>query len=195
MIGVEKFSTCDPSYYQWTQKLFIHFLKNKLAYRKKVPVNWCPELRTTLANEEVIDGKSERGGHPVVQKKINQWILKITAYAEKLLKDLDGIDWPHRTKEGQKNWIGKSYGLEIYFPLKNSDKNYPFLQHALILFLARLLWFYPLNIPLLNQNFQKIKNILKSKSIKKNAFQGVLWINKKIQPALESFQEAMLFTP
>ena len=116
-------STCTPSYYKWTQKLFLILFKNKLAYRKKTPVNWCPALRTTLANEEVIEGKSERGGHPVVQKKINQWILKITAYAEELLKDLDEINWPRRTKEGQKNWIGKSYGLELNFSIKNTHTN------------------------------------------------------------------------
>ena len=114
--------TCDPSYYKWTQKIFLLLFKKGLAYRKKAPVNWCPALRTTLANEEVAGGKSERGGHPVVQKHIQQWILKITAYADRLLNDLKDVDWPQRTVEGQKNWIGKSHGLLMDFPVKNSDK-------------------------------------------------------------------------
>jgi len=114
--------TCDPGYYKWTQKIFLLLFKKGLAYRKKAPVNWCPALRTTLANEEVVNGKSERGGHPVVQKYIQQWILKITAYADRLLNDLKDIDWPQRTAEGQKNWIGKSHGLFMEFPIKNSNK-------------------------------------------------------------------------
>ena len=114
--------TCEPEYYKWTQKIFLLLFQKDLAYRKKAPVNWCPALRTTLANEEVVGGKSERGGHLVVQKYIQQWILKITAYAERLLNDLQDVDWPHRTVEGQKNWIGKSHGLFMDFPIKNSNK-------------------------------------------------------------------------
>ena len=114
--------TCDPGYYKWTQKIFLLLFKKGLAYRKEAPVNWCPALRTTLANEEVVNGKSERGGHPVVPKYIQQWILKITAYADRLLNDLKDIDWPQRTVEGQKNWIGKSHGLFMQFPVKNSNK-------------------------------------------------------------------------
>ena len=114
--------TCDPSYYKWTQKIFLLFFKKNLAYRKKAPVNWCPALRTTLANEEVVDGKSERGGHPVVQQYIKQWILKITDYAEKLLEDLKDINWSQRTKEGQKNWIGRSEGLCTEFSIENSKE-------------------------------------------------------------------------
>ena len=114
--------TCEPEYYKWTQKIFLLLFQKGLAYRKKAPVNWCPALRTTLANEEVVGGKSERGGHLVVQKYIQQWILKITAYAERLLNDLQDVDWPHRTVEGQKNWIGKSHGLFMDFPIKNSNK-------------------------------------------------------------------------
>ena len=112
--------TCEPGYYKWTQKIFLLLFKKGLAYRKKAPVNWCPALRTTLANEEVVGGKSERGDYPVVQKYIQQWILKITAYADRLLNDLKDVDWPHRTVEGQKNWIGKSHGLFMDFPIKNS---------------------------------------------------------------------------
>ena len=115
-------STCDPSYYKWTQYIFKILLKRGLAYQTEMPVNWCPALRTVLANEEVIDGKSERGGHEVVRKPMKQWMLKITAYAERLLKDLDEVDWPERTKTAQKNWIGKSVGAEIWFPVLNPSK-------------------------------------------------------------------------
>lgn len=108
-------STCEPNYYKWTQFIFGKLFEKGLAYQKEVPVNWCPALRTVLANEEVIDGKSERGGHPVVRKPMKQWMLKITNYAERLLEGLDRIDWPERTKEGQRNWIGKSQGAEIQF--------------------------------------------------------------------------------
>ena len=92
-------STCDPNFYKWTQFIFMELFKRGLAYQKEVPVNWCPELRTVLANEEVVDGKSERGGHPVVRLPMKQWMLKITDYAERLLADLDTIDWPERTKD------------------------------------------------------------------------------------------------
>lgn len=110
-------STCDPQYYKWTQYIFTKLYEKGLAYQKEVPVNWCPALRTVLANEEVIDGKSERGGHPVVRMPMKQWMLKITAYAERLLNDLDKIDWPERTKEGQRNWIGKSEGARVRFKI------------------------------------------------------------------------------
>ena len=115
-------STCEPSYYQWTQFLFKKFLKKSLAYQKKIPVNWCPGLKTILANEEVIDGKSERGGYPVIKKPIKQWLLAITKYAERLLEDLPLLDWPERTIEGQKQWIGKSSGACVFFSIKNSKK-------------------------------------------------------------------------
>ena len=112
-----EFSTCDPSYYKWTQKIFKIFFKRKLAYKSQTPVNWCPELKTVLANEEVIDGKSERGGHPVLRVSREQWMLKITDYCEKLLKDLEEMDWPESTKQAQRNWIGKSEGALIPFSL------------------------------------------------------------------------------
>lgn len=108
-------STCEPQYYKWTQYIFTKLFERGLAYQKEVPVNWCPALRTVLANEEVVDGKSERGGHPVVRMPMKQWMLKITDYAERLLNDLDKVDWPERTKDGQRNWIGKSEGAEIKF--------------------------------------------------------------------------------
>ena len=113
-------STCDPSYYKWTQYIFKILFKKDLAYQKEVPVNWCPDLLTVLANEEVIDGKSERGNHDVIQKLMKQWMLKITSYSEKLLKDLGTIDWPERTKQAQTNWIGKSEGALIDFVCEES---------------------------------------------------------------------------
>lgn len=111
-------STCDPGYYKWTQFIFTILYKRGLTYQKEMPVNWCPALRTVLANEEVVDGKSERGGHPVEKRLMKQWMLKITAYAERLLKDLDKNDWHERTKDGQRHWIGKSEGLQGHFELK-----------------------------------------------------------------------------
>ena len=110
-------STADPAYYKWTQWIFEKLFEKGLAYQKEVPVNWCPELRTVLANEEVVDGKSERGGHPVIRLPMRQWMLKITAYADRLLTDLDKVDWPERTKEGQRNWIGRSEGAKVWFSL------------------------------------------------------------------------------
>ncbi len=115
-------STCDPKYYKWTQFIFEKLFERGLAYQKEVPVNWCPALKTVLANEEVVDGKSERGGHPVIRMPMKQWMLKITDYAERLLQDLDKVDWPERTKEGQKNWIGKSEGAQVHFQIENHDK-------------------------------------------------------------------------
>lgn len=110
-------STADPKFYKWTQFIFLKLWEKGLAYQKEVPVNWCPALKTVLANEEVVDGKSERGGHPVIRKPMRQWMLKITDYAERLLQDLDKVDWPEKTKEGQRNWIGKSEGAEIEFKI------------------------------------------------------------------------------
>ncbi len=112
-------ATCDPDYYKWTQFIFLKLYEKGLAYKKEVPVNWCPALKTVLANEEVVDGKSERGGHPVHRVPMKQWMLKITAYAERLLKDLDSLDWPESTKELQRNWIGRSEGLQLRFKIEN----------------------------------------------------------------------------
>ena len=116
-------STCDPQFYKWTQFIFKKLHEKGLAYQKEVPVNWCPSLKTVLANEEVVDGKSERGGHPIIRKPMKQWMLKITAYAERLLKDLDKIDWPEKTKEGQRNWIGKSEGAKVLFHIDNLNES------------------------------------------------------------------------
>ncbi len=114
-------ATCDPGYYKWTQYLFTKLYEKGLAYQTEVPVNWCPELKTVLANEEVVDGKSERGGHPVFRVPMKQWMLKITDYAERLLEGLDRIDWPEGTKELQRHWIGRSEGLRFHFPLEGSS--------------------------------------------------------------------------
>lgn len=116
-----EFSTTDPDYYKWTQWIFIQLYKRGLAYVAEVPVNWCPALGTVLANEEVIDGKSERGGHPVIRKPMRQWMLKITAYAERLLEDLEELDWSESIKDMQRNWIGKSTGAEVTFAIDGHD--------------------------------------------------------------------------
>ena len=117
-------STTDPSYYKWTQWIFLKLYDKGLAYVDEIPVNWCPELGTVLANEEVIDGKSERGGFPVIRKPMRQWVLKITEYAERLLEDLELCDWPTSTKEMQINWIGKSKGANVVFKIKDTKKEF-----------------------------------------------------------------------
>ena len=114
-------STSDPSFYKWTQWIFKNLYNDGLAKLIEMPVNWCEELGTVLANDEVIDGKSERGGYPVVRKNMKQWVIDIPAYAEKLLKGLDEIDWPNSTKEIQRNWIGKSEGAHVIFKIKDTD--------------------------------------------------------------------------
>ncbi|WOK98606.1 leucine--tRNA ligase, chloroplastic/mitochondrial isoform X1 [Canna indica] len=114
-------STTEPEYYKWTQWIFLQLLKKGLAYQAEIPVNWCPALGTVLANEEVVNGVSERGGHPVVRKPMRQWILKITAYANRLLEDLHDLDWPESIKEMQRNWIGRSEGAELEFSVVDSQ--------------------------------------------------------------------------
>ena len=117
-------NTTDPSYYKWTQWIFTKLYEQGLAYEAEVSVNWCPALGTVLANEEVVDGVSERGGHPVYRKPMRQWMLKITAYAERLLDDLELVDWPESIKEMQRNWIGRSEGSNVTFKIKDSDKEF-----------------------------------------------------------------------
>ena len=118
-------STADPSYYKWTQWIFKRLYLDGYAKQVDMPVNWCEELGTVLSNDEVIDGKSERGGFPVVRKNMKQWVMKITEYADKLLDNLDDLDWPESTKEIERNWIGRSYGAEVEF--KVSDTDYSFI--------------------------------------------------------------------
>ena len=114
--------TTDPKYYRWTQWIFSQLYKKGLAYIAEVPVNWCQELGTVLANEEVIDGKSERGGYPVERRPMRQWMLKITEYADRLLEDIEDLDWSEGIKEMQRNWIGRSFGAEVDFSLQGSDE-------------------------------------------------------------------------
>lgn len=115
-------STTDPHYYKWTQWIFTKLYEKGLAYTDEVAVNWCPALGTVLANEEVVNGKSERGDHPVVRKPMKQWMLKITAYADRLLDDLDDLDWPESIKDMQRNWIGRSEGAEVTFDINGHDE-------------------------------------------------------------------------
>ena len=117
----KEISTTDPEYYKWTQWIFIQLYNKGLAYVDEIPVNWCPELGTVLANEEVIDGKSERGSFPVYRVPMRQWVLRITEYAERLLEDLDLVEWPVSTKEMQINWIGKSVGANVVFKVDQHD--------------------------------------------------------------------------
>ena len=115
-------ATSHPGYYRWTQWIFTLLYKQGLAYEAEVAVNWCPALGTVLANEEVIDGRSDVGGHPVERRPMKQWMLRITAYADRLLSDLDGLDWPDSIKDLQRNWIGRSEGAEVDFPLVGHDR-------------------------------------------------------------------------
>jgi leucyl-tRNA synthetase len=117
-------NTTDPHYYKWTQWIFLKLYEKGLAYIDEVAVNWCPALGTVLANEEVIDGKSERGGHPVERRPMRQWILRITAYADSLLADLDDLDWPESLKDMQRNWIGRSEGAEITFKIEGTEETF-----------------------------------------------------------------------
>ena len=117
----KEISTCDPDFYKWTQWIFKQLYEDGLAKKVDMPVNWCEELGTVLANDEVIDGKSERGGYPVIRKNMKQWVIDIPKYAEKLLNNLDNLDWPESTKEIQRNWIGKSIGAHVDFKVAGTD--------------------------------------------------------------------------
>lgn len=116
-------NTTDPKFYKWTQWIFVQMFKKGLAYEKEFPINWCPSCKTGLANEEVVDGKCERCGTPVTKKNLRQWMLRITKYADRLLNDLDKLDWPEKVKKMQSDWIGKSYGAEVNFKVDGSDDN------------------------------------------------------------------------
>ncbi len=120
----KEISTSDPDFYKWTQWIFKQLYLDGYARKIDMPVNWCEELGTVLANDEVIDGKSERGGYPVVRKNMKQWVIDIPKYAERLLANLDKLDWPESTKEIQRNWIGKSVGAHVEFKVKNSDEKF-----------------------------------------------------------------------
>lgn len=115
--------TTDPNFYKWTQWIFVKMFKAGLAYQKEMPINWCPSCKTGLANEEVVNGGCERCGEAVTKKNLNQWMLRITKYSDRLLDDLDKLDWPEKVKKMQSDWIGKSYGAEVDFPVDGSDKS------------------------------------------------------------------------
>lgn len=115
-------NTTDPNFYKWTQWIFVKMFKAGLAYEKEFPINWCPSCKTGLANEEVVNGACERCGTPVTKKNLRQWMLKITAYADRLLSDLDKLDWPEKVKKMQSDWIGKSHGAEVDFKVEGADK-------------------------------------------------------------------------
>ncbi|MCD7885239.1 MAG: leucine--tRNA ligase [Lachnospiraceae bacterium] len=115
-------NTTDPEFYKWTQWIFVQMFKNGLAYEKEFPINWCPSCKTGLANEEVVNGCCERCGSPVTKKNMRQWMLRITKYADRLLNDLDKLDWPEKVKKMQTDWIGKSYGAEVEFPVDGRDE-------------------------------------------------------------------------
>ncbi|MFE4353205.1 leucine--tRNA ligase [Peribacillus butanolivorans] len=117
-------NTTDPEYYKWTQWIFLKLYEKGLAYIDEVAVNWCPALGTVLANEEVIDGKSERGGHPVERRPMKQWMLRITAYADRLIDDLNDVDWPENIKDMQRNWIGRSEGAEVTFNIDGHEETF-----------------------------------------------------------------------
>lgn len=117
-------STADPSYYKWTQWIFKQLYNDGLARNVDMPVNWCEELGTVLANDEIVDGKSERGGYPVIRKNMRQWVMDIPKYADRLLEQLDDLDWPQSTKEIQRNWIGKSIGAHVNFKIDGHDKTF-----------------------------------------------------------------------
>ncbi|MDP4162074.1 MAG: leucine--tRNA ligase [Bacillota bacterium] len=117
-------STTDPEYYKWTQWIFLKLYEKGLAYVDEVAVNWCPALGTVLANEEIIDGKSERGGHPVERRPMRQWVLRITEYADRLLEDLEDLDWPESLKDMQRNWIGRSEGAEVTFAIDGKNESF-----------------------------------------------------------------------
>ncbi|MBU4480869.1 leucine--tRNA ligase [Patescibacteria group bacterium] len=151
--------TCEPEYYKWTQWMFLQLFKKGLAERAKVACNFCPSCKTVLANEQVVDGKCERCGSEVIQKEIEQWLFKITDYAEDLLKDLEGIDWPERTKTMQRNWIGKSEGYEIKFEIRNSKFEIPvFTTRADTLFGATYLVVAPEH-PIISNLKSQISNL------------------------------------
>ena len=118
----KEINTTDKNYYKWTQWIFARMFEKGLAYEKEMPLNWCPSCKCVLANEEATNGVCERCGIQVTKKNLRQWMLKITAYAERLLNDLDKLDWPEKVKKMQSDWIGKSYGAEIEFKVKDSDK-------------------------------------------------------------------------
>lgn len=157
-------NTTDPDYYKWTQWIFIQMFKKGLAYKKEMPINWCPSCKTGLANEEVINGHCERCGGEVIRKVKNQWMLKITEYADRLIDDLKDVDYLDRIKSQQINWIGRSYGAEIKFPLKEVDEKITvFTTRADTIFGATYM-VISVDHPLIEKYSDQIKNIEKIRS-------------------------------
>ncbi|MBA1393576.1 leucine--tRNA ligase, partial [Lactobacillus sp. XV13L] len=117
-------STADPRFYKWTQWTFEQMYKHGLAYEAEVPVNWSPDLGTVVANEDIVDGKTERGGYPIYRRNMKQWVLRITKYADRLLAGLDKLDWPENIKEMQRNWIGRSVGAQVTFKVKDAGETF-----------------------------------------------------------------------
>ncbi len=139
-------NTTDPGYYKWTQWIFLRLFKRGLAYKADIPINWCASCKVGLANEEVINGTCERCGSPVIKKNKNQWMLKITEYADRLISDLEEVDYLEKIKTQQINWIGKSYGAEIDFPVNAKCQHKEYLLRGRIRFSEQLIWCFPRNI-------------------------------------------------
>ena len=165
-------NTTDPAYYKWTQWIFKKLFERGLAYQEEKPVWWCPELGTTLANEEVIEGKSEVGGHPCERRPLKQWVLRITEYADELLRGLNNLDWPHSTKEMQRNWIGRSEGAEVDFQLTTTnDKIQVFTTRPDTLFGATYVVLapeHPLVESITTTNQKKLMDSYRLKAVRKS---------------------------
>ena len=153
--------TSDPKFYHWTQWIFKGLYQDGYAKYIDMPVNWCEELGTVLSNDEVIDGKSERGGYPVIRKNLKQWVIDQPKFAEQLLEGLDRIDWPESTKEIQRNWIGKSIGAEMTFKVADSDKSF-------VVFTTRCDTIFGCTYCVLSPEHALVKEIM-SKELKKRA--------------------------
>lgn len=177
-------NTTDPKFYKWTEWIFLKLLENGLAYESYEPINWCPSCKTGLANEDLEDGKCERCGSEIEQKPMRQWVLRITDYAERLLKDLDLLDWPESIKESQRNWIGKSEGSEIEFKIKNhSEKIKVFTTRADTIFGATYVVLAPEhpiinNYKLLITNWEEVEQYIKEVKNKTNIERTALDKNK-----------------
>lgn len=141
-------NTTDPNFYKWTQWIFVKMFKEGLAYEKEFPINWCPSCKTGLANEEVVNGKCERCGTDVTKKNLRQWMLRITKYADRLLNDLDKLDWPEKVKKMQADWIGKSYGAEVDLEWMEETTRSPFIQHVRIPYTVQHSWYLRRNMHL-----------------------------------------------
>ncbi len=183
-------TTCQPDYYKWTQWIFLKLYKNKLAYRKEAPVNWCPSCKTVLANEQVIQGKCERCSQEVEQKKLKQWFFKITHYAERLLDDLVLLEqWPEKVKLMQKNWIGKSTGVQISFPLKD-------VSQEILCFTTRVDTVFGATFIALSWDHPLVEELIKTSPKKEEISKFVEKIKKQLSSLrlLDEFEKEGIFT-